>query len=154
VTFTNFFHVGILVPELNVALEQFQVTGIKFTPPTVAHCDHYMYMGKTGTLDLRIAFSIAESPYIELMEAQPDGLYGPEAGYGHHHIGLWESNCENRVAYLQSNGFLLEAAQYDDGQNLSVAYLSGSAMPGVRYELVSLLRRPALENWIAGGAYS
>jgi catechol 2,3-dioxygenase-like lactoylglutathione lyase family enzyme len=152
----TYFHNGILVEDLDRAIAEFgERLGVEFTAPTVAHCDDFVDLGAERVLDLRVAYSKTEEPYYELLEAQEQGIYSREhaGGFGFHHVGVWDPDCEGTLARLQDRGLVLEAAQYDPDGRIIVAYLAPEGLAGIRYELVDEGRRPMMENWIGGGSF-
>lgn len=150
-----FFHVGILVEDLDEAVSRFaNALGIAFcgvTPVTVAR--HVEEDGAGGPAELRLTFSRQGPPYIELLEMQGEGIYGKGRGEGIHHVGLWVPECSVACDDLGAHGFRREALQYDDGGRLLVAYLRSGEGRGTRFELVDMSRRAPLEAWLREGAF-
>jgi catechol 2,3-dioxygenase-like lactoylglutathione lyase family enzyme len=158
VTARNHFHIGILVNDMHAAIKHFsEVLGLTFNEPAIAHVDYFDQDGLgRSTLDLKICYSTEGPPYYELLETQPDGLYGRQHGEGMHHLGFWEPDCEARLkGLLEEHGMRWEASQlYTDARNkLIAAYTYPESLHGVRLEIVDEDRRPGMERWIQGGAW-
>jgi hypothetical protein len=102
---TDVFHFGILVEDIEEGAERFgDLLGIRFRPPAIAHVDDYVEGDTSRVLDLKVTYSMEGPPYVELLEMQGDGLYGPHHGEGFHHIGVWEPECEARLEEWVAKG--------------------------------------------------
>lgn len=151
----SFFHVGILVDDLDKAIKRFEnVLEIEFLAPVNVHVDYLEQAGETTPLDLHISYSKQGPPYYELLEAQGAGIYGIHQGIGVHHIGVWEPNCENRLERLvHKHGLVREAVQYTPDRRIIVAYLEPTALYGTRIEIVDQGRKDQMDAWLAGGPW-
>lgn len=153
-TLAPFFHVGILVPDLNVAAARLtEVLGITFRDPVVQDCDHFEDGGRTSQLSLHLTYSVDGPPYYELIEAQGDGLYGLKHGQGLHHIGMWEPDCEAKAEELESDGMRREGALYRPDNSMIVAFYQPSGLAGVRLEIADEGMKEDHERWLAGGEF-
>jgi hypothetical protein len=149
---TNVFHLGILVKDMDAGVERFgALLGIRFRPPAIAHVDAYVEGSRSSVLDLKVTYSMEGPPYVELLEAQGDGLYGAHHGEGFHHIGVWEPDCEARKAEWERKGLESEGVQYTPEGRIIVAYFRPEGSHGARLELVDEARRRQMEQWIRGG---
>jgi hypothetical protein len=148
----TFFHIGILVDDLDKAIERFSnVLEVNFLPPTVIHIDQLQESDRKSNCDLRLTFS-AETPHYELLEAQGDGIFGLHHGVGLHHIGVWEPDCESRLQRMTHHHRLEEEAiAYTADRRISVAYLKPEGLYGTRIELCDEADRASVEKWIAAG---
>jgi catechol 2,3-dioxygenase-like lactoylglutathione lyase family enzyme len=153
-TLAPFFHVGILVHDLGEAIDRYaDVLGITFVDPAVARAE-LQEPWREETIDLRVAYSNQGPPYIELLEAQGDGLYSIHQGEGMHHLGVWESDCEGRLEELTTRkGMRTEAVQFTPERTIIVAYFYPGHLHGTRLEIVDEGRRPMMEDWITGGEF-
>jgi catechol 2,3-dioxygenase-like lactoylglutathione lyase family enzyme len=153
-TASNLFHVGILVPDLDEAVERFaEVLGLSFKEPAVAHVDRFEQGASVEALDLRISWSIQGPPYLELLESQDNsGLYG-HSHEGLHHVGLWEPDPEALMDRLRNLGLGQEATQYTPDDRILATYTAPAELYGTRLEFIDASRRPGMEAWIAGGAW-
>jgi hypothetical protein len=149
---TTVFHFGVLVEDIERGAERFgDVLGVRFRPPVIAHVDDYVEGDAKYVLDLKVTYSMAGPPYVELLEMQGDGLYGAHHGEGFHHIGVWEPDCEGRLAESRRKGLEPEAIQYTPEGRIIVAYFRPEGTHGARLELVDEARREQMERWIGGG---
>ena len=153
-TATNVSHVGILVRNMDEAMDRFsEALGLTFKEPAIAHVDAFEQPSGTSVLDLRITWSVQGPPYLELLESQDDeGLYG----YHHeglHHIGLWESKPEELVERLIGLGLRKEATQYTPRGSILATYTAPQELYGTRLEFIEEGRRPGMEAWVAGGPW-
>jgi catechol 2,3-dioxygenase-like lactoylglutathione lyase family enzyme len=155
-TATNtFFHVGILVDDLELAIERFSnVLNVNFLEPTVAHVDYLEEPGRMEPFDLRISYSSDGPPRYELMEAQGDGIYGLRQGQGVHHIGIWEPDCERKLEhFVGRHGLQKEGVMYTPDKRIIVAYFHPDDMHGTRIEIVDEGRRQQMERWFDGAPW-
>src|SRR5277367_6908800 len=86
-----FFHVGILVRDVDAARADFAARlGLEFEP---VH-SHQVATGETT----RFCYSLAGPPYIELVEMTGTGSWSPEQPEGFHHIGVSDPSVAARCA--------------------------------------------------------
>lgn len=153
-TATMLFHVGILVPDLDEAMERFaDVLHLTWTEKAVAEAD--MWEPALGHYDLAldVVYSQEGPPHIELVQAQGSGLYRPQLAGGVHHLGGWSPDCERRQAELRSQHLAPVGTQYDPDGDIIVSYFDPAGLYGVMYEMVDEGRRPMMEEWFAGGSF-
>jgi catechol 2,3-dioxygenase-like lactoylglutathione lyase family enzyme len=141
-----FFHVGILVADLEAAVERFsKVFGLEFAD--IGDMPVSLHGAEEGDVTLRATYSRQGPPHIELVEAHGDGIFSAKHGDGVHHIGVWSP----------------EFSAYDPGRCLPVSvrvnmmpgdpsmWLSDPAdLHGTRIEYVDERGRAQLEAWIKG----
>jgi catechol 2,3-dioxygenase-like lactoylglutathione lyase family enzyme len=149
-TARNFFHVGILVNDMEKAIERFSdILKLSFMPPAVAHVDHFEEDGRTTELDLRITWAREGPPFVELLESQGEGLYGAQ-NEGLHHIGIYDPDCEGLMEELVGKGLRREATQWTPDQRIIAAYTAPGELYGTRLEFIDASRREQMDAWIAG----
>lgn len=150
-----YFHIAILVNDLEEAIDRYsRVLGIDFVDPTLSTARFWEKNREERTLEARLSYSKQqEGPYIELVEAQGDGLFDSRRGEGIHHVGLWEPDCEARVEEMKQKGVELVAAQYTPEGEIIVAYFEPADMNGVMLEIVDSGRKEMMERWFAGEQY-
>jgi catechol 2,3-dioxygenase-like lactoylglutathione lyase family enzyme len=150
-----FFHIAILVTNLDEAITRYSsVLGVEFVEPTLSTARFWERGREERILEARLSYSMQqEGPYIELVEAQGDGLFDPARGEGIHHVGIWESDCEARVKEMKSKGVDLLAAQYTPEGKIIVAYFEPKDMNGVMLEIVDSGRKDMMERWLSGEPY-
>ena len=89
---------------------------------------------------LRLIYSVEGPPFLELIEAQEDGVWGRQHGEGLHHIGVWQDGLDARIAELAAAGVEPQAIIHHLGETLAV-YLTPETAHGARLELVR--RKPS-----------
>lgn len=153
-TAVPYFHVGILVADLEQAVERFRdVLGVDFAEPVYQDCEYFEQPGRMEPLRLHLTYSVQGPPYYELIEAQGDGLYGLHHGAGLHHVGIWEPNCEDRINELLTKGMVKEAVLYRQDRTIIVAFTHPERLHGVRIEIADEGLREGHEAWLAGGEF-
>lgn len=151
-----YFHLAYIVKDLQEAIPRFeQALGVKFLEPIVAKASLFERGKGERPLELKLTYSMhSEGPWIELMEAQGDGIYSLDnREEGMHHIGVWESDCEARVDEMKDKGFDLLAAQYTPEGKIIVAYFAPEDLHGGILELVDESRREMMVQWFSGGPF-
>jgi catechol 2,3-dioxygenase-like lactoylglutathione lyase family enzyme len=150
-TATNFFHIGILVLDLDEAIERLSDTlGLNFNPPTEVHFDRLVDRVEMP-FTLRATYSREGSPHLELIEAVGDGIYSPAHGEGLHHLGMWVPDPHQaREELAVKNAVTAEAAILNPDGTTRTWYSLPASMHGVRVEYVDVKRREVIERWIQG----
>lgn len=121
-----YFHVGVLVRDLDVAAATFAARlGIDFEPV------------RTGTLATgdrtRYCYSLQGPPFIELMQMTGEGAFrGPDEGL--HHVGYYETDLPGRCALF--DGPTEPLVRTADGAPL-VCYTDPADLHGVRLEFLA-----------------
>lgn len=148
------YHVGLLVPDIEAATRVFEDTlGYTFNPPTRLRMHELedRVAGTRGPAELTATYSRTGPLRIELIEFKGSGVYSAAHGTGLHHVGVWESNPEERLRKLEAAGGDVDAIVWGPDGSISVFYASPSAASGVRVEYVNEAQRPRLERWFETG---
>jgi|AACY02.16.fsa_nt_gi Lactoylglutathione lyase and related lyases len=150
-----YFHIAILVHDMEKAVAKYsEVLGVEFLEPVISTARFWEKGKEERMLEAKLTYSKQDAgPYIELVEAQGDGLFAPSRGEGIHHVGVWEADCEARVKTLESQGVELVAAQYTPEGQIIVAYFEPADMHGTMIEIVDSGRRDMMEKWFSGEPY-
>jgi catechol 2,3-dioxygenase-like lactoylglutathione lyase family enzyme len=137
---SDIFHIGILVDDLDSAIELYRRTlGLSFGARQARVLTVTMD-GETRDSPLDLVYSHQGPPYLELMQATQDtGIWGAHHGQGVHHVGAWVDDLGRRIEELAVAGTRVEAALSRDG-NLMAVYLRPDDLTGTRLELCG---RPA-----------
>lgn len=153
-TTSPFFHVCILVADIEDAVERFsEAFDMTFAPILTSDMEFH---GASNERDaLRWVFSRQGPPYIELIEGQGDGLLSLAAGERLHHIGRWAPPAQ--IADLKSRfGEAVTITRPGFAGNLWFA--DPALFYGIWIELVDEGFRPVLESlssetdtWLAAG---
>jgi hypothetical protein len=119
-----FFHVGILVRDVEAARADFSVKlGVEFEPVR----SQRIATGETT----RFCYSLPGPPYLELVEMTGTGSWSPDQPEGFHHLGSSDPGVAARCAAFGDGVDLIAPA--DDGSPL-VALTPAEALHGVRVE--------------------
>lgn len=133
-----FMHIALLVEDLDVARAKFEeVLDVPFTDPFVAEVTDMDDSVGRRSISVRVAYSTIGTPHYELLEAQDDGIFGRQHGFGFHHVGVWERDCETRRDELLRAGAKLEAASYDDAGHILVAWFCPQPPLNLRMEILA-----------------
>jgi hypothetical protein len=147
----SFFHVGIVVPQLEEALEHLAATlGLRWTGVAELDFGFESADGRRTTMPLRMVYSV-EPPYIEVIEEVPGTPWVCNPYSNLHHIGFWADGLEGCHDHLVASACPLEAAGYA-GDVVPAGFSYHRAPTGVRVELVDAGLRPTMEAAIAAGA--
>ena len=119
-----FFHVGILVRDIEAARADFTATlGLHFEP---VHSQQ-IATGETT----RFCYSLQGPPYLELTEMTGTGSWSPELPEGFHHIGLSDPSLPARCAAF---GDRVDVIAPGDNGSPRVVLTPAEALHGVRVE--------------------
>jgi catechol 2,3-dioxygenase-like lactoylglutathione lyase family enzyme len=146
-------HFGVLVPDLDEAIEQWQaLLGVRFRPPFVAsfprvECGEEVE--EPGELSL--TYSVEGPPHVELMEATGTGVWRAELGFGLHHVGGYVPDVEAERRRLADLGATPEADVRAPDGRLMLTYLRPSDPPGPLLELLTEAMYGPWAAWVAGG---
>ena len=124
--YVPFFHVGVLVRDIDQAAEDFAKTlGLRFEPVRSAP----LVTGET----MRFCYSLAGPPYLELvqMAATSLGIWGPEEGEGLHHIAFADPDVPGTCAAF---GGQADTVVGGEGGSPRVVFTRPEALHGIRVE--------------------
>lgn len=137
---TPLYHVALLVRDLDAAMEHFtELLGLTFPTPRVltVHVD-----GHRDATELRLVYSSEGPPYLELIEATPEGFWSLPAGApdAFHHIGCWAHDLDHRLDDPERS-LAVEAVMHRADGTRGAAFLPPAEHHGARVELVSPRQR-------------
>jgi hypothetical protein len=147
----SFFHVGIVVPQLEEALGHLtNALGVRWCAVTEVDFAVVGPDGQTTTVPLRMVYS-AEPPYVEVIQevAGTPWVCNPHSNL--HHIGFWADGLQASHDHLVASACPLELAGAGEGRGPQGFTYHRDAF-GVRVELVDAAMRPMIEASIAAGA--
>jgi len=142
------YHVAILVRDIAGAQRRFGAAlGISFGPvePRVLNYAD----GESD--EVMLCYSVEGPPFLELIEASGDGLFGREHPEGVHHIGAWVTDGSSHCAALSSQGVAVDRqlqsvdGPYGHSENF-VWFNAPADLHGVRFEFVDDSVRSLLED--------
>jgi hypothetical protein len=130
------FHVGILVPNIEQAIEELStVLGANWTE---------VLERPAGQWQLRVAFTRDGPPFIELIEGPPDSPWASPDGPRMHHLGWWAENHAAERKRLGEAGLVPEL----DGETIGItADYYVAPRSGLRLELVGADREVFAARW-------
>ena len=147
----SFFHVGVVVPRIEDALDHLTAAlGVRFGALTEVDTVVEDSSGRPTTVPLRMVYS-AEPPYVEVIEevAGTPWVCNPHSNL--HHIGFWAEGLRASHDHLVASACPLEIGGAGEGPGPH-AFAYHRDPLGVRIELVDAAMRPMIEASIAAGA--
>jgi hypothetical protein len=147
VSLDEYFHVGIVVPDLVVAQVRLtELLGTAWGPIVVNDIEVRDGDGRELTLPNRICYS-ASSPYLELIEEAPGTPWVCNEHSNLHHLGFFSGALAAESDRLLTAGCPLEImGGHGDGPPSGWAYHRDQS--GVRIEIVDDAMRPAMEQFL------
>jgi catechol 2,3-dioxygenase-like lactoylglutathione lyase family enzyme len=145
-----YVHIGVMVPDIEAAVDDFGKLGFTFMEPRTVHVDRMVEEGNETEHDLRVAFSHQGPPRLELLEVVGEGVYGPQQLGGLHHVAILHDDPIARSEELVADGFRVTGAQYRLDGSAIVVYLESDALHGLRLELLHAPVNDAIAAWIDG----
>jgi hypothetical protein len=148
-----YFHVAVLVEGLETAMADFGAAlGLTFHDPITAE------FGRLEDPDphesfVRCTYSREGPPYIELLEANGDGIFSLKHGEGVHHVGLWHPDVTGACEALSNRGVGTEARVISPDGELFVFFNDPSKLHGTRFEFLDDVAQESTEHWIKTGEF-
>jgi hypothetical protein len=144
----DLFHVGIVVDDLDAALEELgSLFGYEWCPLFAIEISVVLPEGET-MVDLHFVYS-KTAPRIEVIRAVPGTPWVPAPGSGLHHAGYWSDDIAADGVRLSERGYSEEARGVrPDGAPIWAYYRSPR---GLRIEIVSRELERGLEQYWASG---
>lgn len=130
----DLYHIGIVVPDLDVAMTRFtELAGYRWIKPL----KHTLpFRTPTGARELTSNFVYSLQPlHLELIQEVPGTPWVAAPGNAAHHLGYFVDNLAETATMLEDNGFSLEMTADVPGSKLALfAYYVDAA--GTRIEIV------------------
>lgn len=148
----NFFHIGIVVPNINQAIADYKNTaGLAFTDVATTELTlTNPTSGQRETVELKVAYSRTASPYIELIEAVGDMVFSAKNTKQILYYGVWEADIEKRIQQLDANGLAIDAL-ISQGDANPTAIITAPDAYGVRTEYVTHKIQAYIKAWTLTG---
>lgn len=122
--YVPFFHVGILVRDIDSAARDFSaVLGLEFEPTRTAPV-------ATGEM-MSFRYSLQGPPYLELVQMAGSGIWTPEQGEGLHHIAFADPDLPGRCAAFDGQA---DTVVPGEGGTPRVIFTRPEALHGIRVE--------------------
>jgi hypothetical protein len=140
------FHIGIVVDDLDAAMEEMhELFGYEWCP-VLAIDVPVVLPDRDIVLDLRFTYS-TEAPRLELIQEVAGTPWVRASGSGIHHAGYWSEDVDGDGRLLAARGYDEEArGTQPDGTTMWAYHRSPE---GLRIELVSREIQPGLEGYWA-----
>jgi len=143
------YHVGIVVPDIDVAKEHLgELLGITWGP--VLHVDAYDVRDGDGN-DLVLPNTLCystEPPHVELVQEVPGTVWECNEHSNLHHIGVWSDALpSDSAAYSNELRCPLQLCGHD-GDTAPVQFAYHRDPLGVRIELVDVAMKPMMEEFM------
>jgi catechol 2,3-dioxygenase-like lactoylglutathione lyase family enzyme len=135
------FHVGIVVPDVEAALETYSdAFGFHWTELRRSSPQEVMAGGQRVSTEIRACYSVEGPPHVELIEDVTGNVWGDSA-YGLNHTGYWADDITTARDRLERSG--LPAIVFDAGST-PPRFSYHRAANGMWVELVGPGFRPRL----------
>jgi catechol 2,3-dioxygenase-like lactoylglutathione lyase family enzyme len=141
-------HIGILVPDLEAAIEHWSaVLGYTFSPIVRYRTDDYSdHTGAGHFHDARIALSY-ENPMVELMEFTGEGTHAEKNGVGFHHFGFIDvDDVEGVRDELAAAGLPADGEARLPSGRTHLWFTDPAALGGIRLEYVGTEPSPIVSD--------
>lgn len=119
------------------------VIGVSFIAPRVASLD--VVESGEQTIDLRFTFCREGPPYLELIEAQGNGVFSAAQGEGLHHLSFYVPDVAARRGEMRDKGAEPEAQIVSPDPSRCIFFADPASMHGIRLEYADARRQPYLE---------
>ncbi|HEY1704502.1 MAG TPA: VOC family protein [Trebonia sp.] len=150
-TFTEMFHVGVIVSDLDAAAAEFgELLGVSWAVPVR---EDLRVRTPAGGVRANVRFTYSRggsgTPLIELIESLPGTPWWPGEGVTAvlHHIGFWTGSLGADAARLSASGAPAEVCLPGRDGTLKL-FTYHQLAHGPRIELVDTARRPAVLEWV------
>ena len=150
-SFTNPFHIGAVVPDLETAMEEV-ASGHGVTWAKVQERQQSLWTPTLGAVVTPLRFSYTcEGPlHLELLQGEAGTIWDNDVWNGLQHTGVWSTDVAGETDTLVAAGWTLVGAQKPPAEGYgSMSYVQ--APSGFVLELVSAAALPRFERWWAGG---
>ncbi|MFJ9038837.1 VOC family protein [Streptomyces sp. NPDC102406] len=149
----SYYHVGMVVPDIDAAIQRCAtVFGVPFTDAAWTESPHQEEGDVVhAPFRQRQAISRTREPYIELIEATGDGVFGPSRAGALMYYACWETDMTSRLARLGSQGFGMDAVMRMGAGADPIAAITSYDDKGIRIELADAAAKPVMEHWARTG---
>lgn len=149
----DFYHVGLVVPDLGIAMRTYtELFGFGWARVGPPRTHHVVVDGVRRDAEIVVTYSLQGPPHLELIEERTGGIWAAE-GSGLNHVGFWAPDLGEAVRRFTDAGFparVHDAVSDDEAVPAAPTRFSYHAMAGGFWvELVGVGFRPQLEAWIA-----
>ena len=149
----GFYHYGIVVQDFDAALVELgDNLGLEWASVQRRTFEVRQPNGIVEA-DFRVTYSITGPPHFEVIEATPGTIWA-FAGGGVHHLGYWSDDLAGDSERLTAAGYVWEGTYHNPDLDGPFGF-TYHTLPstGLRVELVDRGRKPAFDQWMAGGDF-
>lgn len=149
----GFYHYGLVVADFDAALTELGTElGLQWASVQRRTFEVRQPNGLV-TADFRVTYSITGPPHFEVIEPTPGTIWSYDGG-GVHHLGYWSDDLARDSARLTEAGYTWEATYHNPDADGPFGF-TYHTLPTtrLRIELVDRARKPAFDNWLAGGDF-
>jgi Glyoxalase/Bleomycin resistance protein/Dioxygenase superfamily len=146
----DFYHTGIVVPDLDAAMAKFTaLAGYRWIAP-LSYTLPFRTAAGSSELTSTIVYSV-QAPHIELMQQVPGSPWTAAPGNSVHHLGYFADNLADSARMLEANGFTLEMTADVSPPDLALFayYIDGT---GTRIEIVDRALFPDFAAFVQSAA--
>ena len=150
IDYQHLFHVGVRVPDLEVAMDQLGSSmGVTWAEPR-ENPAQTLWTPQHGLQELHLKFTYsAEGPqHLELLEGPADSFWDGRNDAGAHHVGVWVDSVVAETERLLATGWTLVGAHREPSDQHGYGMFSYVQPPsGLIVELVDRAVLPHFEQW-------
>ncbi len=152
IDYQRLFHTGVLVPDLDQAMDELGVSlGVTWAEAQESAAQRvWTPNGGAHTLPLRFTYSCEYPQHIELLEGPADSIWDGQTNPGVHHQGIWVDDVATETRRFLDTGWELRLSQLSPDEGFG-AYTYLQPPTGVLVEFVASAMIPRFERWWAGG---
>ena len=144
---SEMFHVGIVVPEIEVARERLSsLLGVEWGPTIESDTEVRDASGADKVISLKLCYS-TKAPHLELVEERPGTPWVCNAYSNLHHIGFCSDSLAGDARTLEGGACPLEICGRA-GQEVPRMFSYHRDPLGVRFEYVDAASRTMMEDFL------
>ena len=142
-----FYHVGLVVPDVHAAMEQYtQTLGLTWATPHESALK-VIVDGEPRVGQLAVTYSLQGPPHLELIQERSGAVWGTD-GLALTHVGFWAEDLETAKRRLDESGLAARAYEHDGNGRLGRFSFHPSG-GGLWLELVRASFQEELDAWFA-----
>ena len=144
---SELYHVGIVVPEIEVARERLSsLLGTEWGPTIEADTHVRTASGSDDVISLKLCYSTT-APHLELVEEPPGTPWTCNEYSNLHHIGFFSDSLASDARHLEGGACPLEICGRDGEESPRMFSYHRDPL-GVRFEYVDAASRTMMEDFL------
>jgi Glyoxalase/Bleomycin resistance protein/Dioxygenase superfamily len=150
--FSEFFHVGIRVADIEAAMAEIGST-MGVTWASVQDREMSVWMPGQGMVNLQLAltYSVEGPVHLELLQGPKGSIWDGNDAPGAHHFGVWSGDVKGDTEKALAEGWTLELAAASPEEGFG-RFTYVRSPTGMLVEPVSSTSKERFANWWAGGS--